>query len=233
MRLASSPDDADAGTRAHARTRRCIVTGEVLPEARLMRFVAAPDGSVMPDVDAKLPGRGLWVRSERDAIARATAKHLFARAAKTPLKAPADLADKAEALLAARMLRTLGLALKSGQMLLGFDAIERAMRSDAPPAVLIEAADASAEGGRKLQSAAVAKGLVPYVVGGFSSAELSLALGRANVVHAALKPGGMAERLISDAGRLKGFRPLSSWKWVGFSQEPREGQGPRADVHVS
>jgi uncharacterized protein len=39
-----------------------------------------------------------------------------------------------------------------------------------------------------------------------SGAELSLALGRENVIHAALKPGRLVERLIFQAGRLEGFR---------------------------
>ena len=225
-----SHDEADADIRAHlgARARRCLVTGDVLPEGRLMRFVAAPDGQVVPDVEAKLPGRGLWVRSEREIVDRAVAKHLFARAAKAPVAADAGLADRTEELLARRMLSQLGLALKGGEAILGFDAIERALRSDTPPAVLIEAVEAAADGGRKLQSAAVAKSLVPFVIGCFSTDDLSLALGRANVVHAALKPGGKAERLVFDAGRLSGFRPLSSWKWVGFSQISRDVEQPRA-----
>ena len=209
------------GASVGVRTRRCIVTGEVLPEGRLMRFVAAPDGHVVPDVEAKLPGRGLWVKSERAPLERAIAKHVFARAAKAPLEADADLAARTENLLVRRMLNQIGLALRAGEAILGFDAIERALRSGTPPAVLVEAADASPDGGRKLQSAAVASGVVPFVIGCFSSEDLSLALGRANVVHAALKPGGKAERLVFDAGRLAGFRPLNSWKWVGFSDTSR------------
>jgi hypothetical protein len=224
-----SHKDGDASGRADhgARSRRCIVTGEVLPEGRLMRFVADPDGQVVPDVEAKLPGRGLWVASERALVERAVAKQLFARAAKAPLKADAGLAGRAEELLAKRMLSQLGLALRAGEAILGHDAIERALRSDAPPAIIVEASEAAPDGKRKLQAAALANGVVPFVIGCFSSGDLSLALGRANVVHAALKPGGKAERLIFDAGRLSGFRPLNSWKWVGFSQVSRGIEQPR------
>jgi predicted RNA-binding protein YlxR (DUF448 family) len=220
MNLAAQSHDEPIGlarARVGARTRRCLVTGEVLPEGRLMRFVAAPDGQAVPDVEAKLPGRGLWVKSERGIVERAVAKHLFARAAHAPVSADAGLADRAEALLVRRMLSQLGLALRAGEAILGHDAIERALRGDAPPAVLVEAMEAAPDGRRKLQSAAVASAIVPFVIGCFSGAELSLALGRANVVHAALKPGSKAERLIFDAGRLAGFRPLNSWKWLGFS----------------
>ena len=77
------------------RERRDIVSGEVLPENRLLRFVAGPDGEVVPDAAAKLPGRGLWVEASRTAIAKAVEKKLFSRAAKAQVTAGADLAERA------------------------------------------------------------------------------------------------------------------------------------------
>jgi predicted RNA-binding protein YlxR (DUF448 family) len=210
---------------AHARERRCLVSGDVLPEARLIRFVADPDARVTVDVAAKLPGRGLWVRSNRESVVRAVERQLFSRAAKTSLMAAPDLADEAEQRLSERMLAQLGLALRAGELQLGFDTVEKAMRAG-KAAVVVEASGAGPEGTRKLQAAAVATGLVPYVIGCFSGPELSLALGRANVVHAALKPGRMAERLIFDAERLSGFRPPKVWKWVGFSGGPAGNAAP-------
>jgi len=199
------------------RTRRCIVTGEVLPEGRLVRFVAGPDARIVPDVEAKLPGRGIWVRAERKAVDQAVAKRLFARAAEAAVIADPDLAERTEARLVERMLGHLGLARRAGELILGFDQVERALRSQTPPAVIVEAADAAPEGQRKLQAAARANGIVPFVLGSLTSAELSLALARANVVHAALKSGRIAERLVFDAGRLNGFRPPKAWIWAGFS----------------
>ena len=218
MTLAERDEDHFAAARTlGARERRCIVTGEVLPEARLLRFVIAPDGTVVPDVEAKLPGRGLWVTAARMAIGKAAAKNLFAKAAKEPAKAGTDLADKAESRLVERMLALIGLARRAGELFLGFDQVEKALRGPNPPPLIVEAAEAAPDGRRKLQAAATAKGHVPFVVGALSSAELSLALGRENVVHAALKPGRIAERLIFEAARLEGFRPLRAWLWDGFS----------------
>jgi len=207
------------------RTRRCIVTGADLPEGRLLRFVADAQGRVLPDVAAKLPGRGLWVSAARAAIAQAAAKRLFARAAKAPVEAAADLAERAEALLVRRALDTLGLARRAGELALGFDKIDRALRSASPPAVVIDAADAAPDGRRKLQAAALASGRAPYSVGCFSAGELGLALGLPNVVHAALKPGRLAERFVFDAGRLQGFRPLRPWAWNGFSGQRNRDAG--------
>jgi predicted RNA-binding protein YlxR (DUF448 family) len=186
------------------RKRRCIVSGENLPDAQMVRFVVGPDGTVVPDVGAVLPGRGLWVKAERATLDRAIAKNAFSRAAKEHADSGADLAERTERLLVKRMLGDLGLARRAGQLVLGHDNVVRALGGKAPPAVLVEASDGSAGGRRKLTSAV--RGDAPAILDCLTSVELSLALGRENVVHAAVKSGRLAERLISDAQRLKGFR---------------------------
>ena len=202
---------------AGVRERRCIVTNEVLPEAKLIRFVADPDAHIVPDIAAKLPGRGLWVRADHETIAKAVSKNLFARACQAQVKAEADLPQRTEKLLMTAMLNTLGLARRAGELVLGFEKTDAALRGPNPPAVIVEASDAAEDGQRKLQGAAYANGRKPFVVGCFSSAELGLALGLENVVHAALKAGRFAERLVFDAGRLEGFRPIKPLAWDGFS----------------
>jgi predicted RNA-binding protein YlxR (DUF448 family) len=201
-----------------SRTRRCIVSGDILSEGRLVRFAIAPDGEIVPDVEAKLPGRGMWVGAERETIEQAALKGLFSRAAGEPVKAAPGLAARTEARLVERMLGHLGLGRRAGELILGFDQVERSLRGPGAPAVIVEAADAAPDGRRKLQAAGRSAGIVPFVVGAFTSAELSLALGRLNVVHAALKSGRIAEQLVFDAGRLNGFRPLKPWVWAGFSE---------------
>ncbi len=205
------------------RERRCLVSGEVLPEAELMRFAADPDGNVVPDVAASLPGRGMWVRSDRASVATAAAKNLFSRSAKAPLTASSDLPARVEALLVTRMQADLGLARRAGQLVLGFDNVRRTLDDKVPPAVLVEARDGAADGRRKLAGSAHAHSLKTETIDCLSTAELSLALGRENVIHAALKPGRLAERLIFDAGRLRGFRPVSSAKKsAGSTPAPSE-----------
>ncbi len=205
--IARNARDQDLkGSRADARERRCIVAGEVMPENRLVRFVAGPDGAVVPDVAAKLPGRGLWVTASAEAVATAVQKKLFARAAKANVSAAADLPARVEAALVARMLGDLGLARRSGALTLGFDNVLRALEGPKPPRALIEAFDGSPDGKRKLYAAAHRLGLNCHVIETLTSTELGLALGRENVIHAAVQPGGLAERLIFDAERLSGFR---------------------------
>jgi len=178
-----------------------------MDEARLVRFVAGPAGAVVPDLARKLPGRGVWVAATRTAVETAARKGLFARAAKAPLKAAPDLADQVERLLRARLLAALGLARKAGELTLGYEKVLSALLAGRV-AWLVEAADGSDEGRRKLLSAARRAASQPRLLAEFSSSELSLALGAPNVIHTAFLAGRGAERWTADVERLAGFRPL-------------------------
>ena len=216
-----APDKRSGGD--GVRERRCLVTGEILPEVRLVRFAADPDGHVVPDVAASLPGRGMWVTASREAVATAVRKNLFAKSAKAPVKAAADLADRVERLLAARMQADLGLARRAGQAVFGFDKVLRALDDRPPPVLLVEASDGAADGRRKLTGSARARGLNIQTMEWLSAAELSLALGRENVIHAAVKSGRLAERLTFDAARLAGFRAVPKARGLaGSTPAPNE-----------
>src|SRR5215218_5735426 len=112
-----------------SRERRDIVSGEVMEEARLIRFVAGPEGQVVPDLARKLPGRGLWVAADRASVATAAKKGLFARAAKAKLQAASDLAEQVESLLKRRLLAGLGLAKRGGDLTSGFEKVSQAITS--------------------------------------------------------------------------------------------------------
>lgn len=195
-----------------ARERRDIVTGEVMDEDRLIRFVAGPDGQVVPDLARKLPGRGIWVAADRASVETAAKKGLFSRAAKAKLAAPAGLADQVADLLAKRLLAGLGLARRSGELLLGFEKVATALKGG-KLAALVEASDGAADGRGKLLSVARKVQPAPIVVGLFTVDELSLALGAENVVHSACLAGRTADRWTFDARRLSGFRPLFPESW--------------------
>jgi predicted RNA-binding protein YlxR (DUF448 family)/ribosomal protein L30E len=181
--------------------RRCLVTREVKDRDRMIRFVLDPAGQVVPDVDGRLPGRGMWLSADRNVLNRAIAANLFARAARMRVQVRADMAEQVERLLASRALDCLGLARRAGQVAMGFDQVRAFLRSSSA-AVLIAAADSAADGRRKLRQLAPG---VP-VITAFSKAELGAALGREGIVHAAVAPGGLARRLIGSVRRLAGFR---------------------------
>ncbi len=195
---------------SRSRERRCIVSGEVLPEAKLIRFVVSPAGEITPDIAAKLPGRGIWVGANAATLAAAMARNLFAKAAKQAVKISPALAERVTLLIVQRMQSDLGMALRAGQLLLGFDQVQRALAGTEPPALLVEASDGAADGKRKLFAACHARGLKVPTIECLTSAELSVAVGRENVIHAALKSGRLQERLSMDAERLSGFRSVAT-----------------------
>lgn len=195
-----------------SRERRDIVGGQVMAEDELVRFVAGPDGAVVPDLARKLPGRGLWVAADRASVETAARKGLFSRAARTKLTAPPDLADQVERLLLKRLLDGLGLARRAGELTSGFEKVLAAVRGGRA-AWLIEASDGAADGRRKLLAAARTAPLKPRLFGLFSSAELGLALGGENVIHTAFLAGRASGRWTTDAQRLSGFRPLLPESW--------------------
>ena len=141
--------------------------------------------------------------AERSAVERA-ARGGFAKAARAVVKVPPGLADQVEALLARRAADVLGLAQRSGALVTGFDRVAEALAAGRV-GVLVQAADASPSGRAKLSAKARAMGVPDLEC--LNLVELGLALGRENVVHAAVAPGGLALRLLDETNRLHGFRP--------------------------
>ena len=192
---AQGAKDPDGGS-----TRRCIASGESLPVADLIRFVVGPDDSIVPDVNGRLPGRGLWLRARRDMIETAAQKRLFAKAARANVNVTPDLADTVAELLRRRCLNHLGLAQRAGLVASGAEKV-RAQIATGHTAALLEASDGSAAERQKMCALASS---VP-VVDVFTSVELGGALGRETTVHVALLPGRLTETILQDAGRYRGL----------------------------
>lgn len=184
--------------------RRCIISGERGAREALTRLALGPDGLVLPDVRARAPGRGAWIGVPRAALEAAMAKGklkgALARAFKSQgVTAPDDLADRTEVALARNALDRLGLEARSGTLITGSDRIEEAARRGKVH-LLLHAADAGADGCRKLDQAwrvgreAEGTGLQGLVLSA-NREDLSRALGRDNVVHIAITEAGAAERV--------------------------------------
>ena len=193
--------------------RRCIATGTAHAPEDMVRFVAAPNGGVVPDVAHKLPGRGMWVSATREAITRAATKGLFSKSAKAPLLIPPTLADDVEALLVKRLQDHLGLARRAGILISGFQKVEEAFQARKTKIeVLIEASESGAADRGKLINWARKAGDIG-VIGCLTGEEIGLALGRESVVHAALTSHPLAARIFAEAKRLGGFRVLCPREW--------------------
>jgi predicted RNA-binding protein YlxR (DUF448 family) len=229
------PSSQTAHDEKRQRERRCIVSDESMSEAALVRFACGPDG-VVPDVAAKLPGRGAWVRADRASVERANKQGAFARAFKANVKVPDDLVDQVETLLARRCLDLLGLARRAGALAFGATQVEAAIRA-APLPLLIEASDGAEEGREKLMSLHIGLwGRPAPAVACFDAADLGVALGRERVIHACLLQEPMALVWEAEIGRLSGFRTIvpdswpPSWRSLGLGlggevSGPRLGNG--------
>lgn len=194
------------------RERRDIVTGEVMEEAKLIRFVAGPEGVVYPDLAAKLPGRGMWVAADRASVTAAVKKNLFARSAKAKLTAAPDLPDLVQTLLHKRILDGLGLARRAGDLTYGFEKSAAAIQAG-KVAWMIEASDGARDGRRKLLQVARRTTRPPRLLGLYTTSELGLALGLGNVIHLVFLAGRGADRWTQDVERISGFRPLLPEDW--------------------
>jgi predicted RNA-binding protein YlxR (DUF448 family) len=200
-RLDTGRRDAAPGTQ-----RFCAVTGSVKPVDDMIRFVLTPDGAPVADLKRRLPGRGIWITATRDALQTAIARKAFSRSFKRDVRVSPDLADVTERLLEQAALDAL--AQKAGKVAIGFGKVESALAGDEVTAVL-HAAEAAPDGVRKLEATRrrteQSDGKIA-VIGRFGAAQLDLALGRSNVVHAALLSGRESKAFLARFARLERFR---------------------------
>lgn len=203
--------------------RRCIVTRETGPKAGLVRFVAGPGDEVVPDLAERLPGRGMWVAADAAALRQAAGKGLFSRAAKRQLRAPADLAEQVEALLAERLVGFVAMARKAGQAVAGLEKTKAALVSGGA-ALLLQAADGSLRERSQLRPPEGQNTLVSCLFG----RELGLAFGRDRVIHAAVLAGGLSDRIRDEALRLSGVRGYATGHPpLDGAGDGSAGEGPR------
>jgi len=181
--------------------RRCIVSGEVQPKGGLIRFVVGPGTALVPDIEGKLPGRGIYVSADRALIAQAAKKKLFARAAREPVTVPADLDAMVHDLQTRRVIGLLALARKAGQAVAGYEKVKDWLRSE-EAVVLIQATDGSERGKTKLKAPPGEDGFIGCLLAG----EIGLAFGREHVIHAALAAGGLSARVVEEAAKLARLR---------------------------
>ena len=192
--------------------RRDIASGETTNTDNLIRFVVSPDGQLVPDIAHKLPGRGIWLRSDRASLETAIRRNIFAKAAKRQVRADAGLVLQVHQLLRRRCLDLLGLARREGVIVTGFEKVLNTVKSG-KAAWLIEASDGAEDGRKRILAAVKATGSVTKVCGTFSNADLSLALGLENAIHAALLSGRRVERWSAEMTRLSGFEAFTPAAW--------------------
>ena len=203
-------DDTGPRDARGATERTCVVTRAVKPVDELIRFVTAPDGAVVADLKRRLPGRGVWVTATRAAVDEAVKRKAFGRGFKREVRAAPDLGREVEWLLERAALDALGIVQKAGRVKTGFAKTEAALADD-PIAAVLQASDGSADGARKIAAAVMRRkmdenaGEIPIIVA-FATAQLDLALGRSNVVHAALLAGPASNGFLARCQSLERYR---------------------------
>lgn len=211
--LPTPATETDTGPRMPGRERLCAATREVRPIGELIRFVAGPQGLV-PDLKRKLPGRGVWITARRDTVSDAVRRGTFKKSLKSDVAVPSDLPAMVEKLMVRAALDALSIAHKAGEIVAGSGKVEDAIAGGRALAIL-HARDASPDGVRKLAAALRRRfpgdgsdetGRKVPVIRAFTSAELDLALGRSNVVHAALLAGRAGETFLMRWHDLRHFR---------------------------
>ena len=196
--------------------RLCVATRIERSPADLIRFVAGPDRVIVPDLARRLPGRGVWVSADRKSVERAVASRAFAKSLKSKVEVGSDLPDRVEALMLKRVIDALSLANKAGAVTTGFEKISRRL-AGGDVAALLHGSDAATDGceklDRKLRAISAGSGQggrnTPGsgpIVAVLTVEQMSLAIGRPNVVHAALNKGGASDRFLTEAGRLERYR---------------------------
>ncbi|MEH6952011.1 RNA-binding protein [Nitrobacter sp. NHB1] len=213
MLAIADPADLDDGPRTNrpATTRMCAVTREVRPIDELIRFVVSPSGEVIADLKRKLPGRGLWISASHATVAEAARRHQFSRGFKRDVRVSASVAEETGQSLARSAIDALAMVAKAGQVVAGFAKVEDALLRRQAVA-LLHAADGAADGIRKLDAIVKKTAAGSHetqeipVIGALASAELDLALGRSNVIHAAVLAGPAGRTFLSRSQTLVRYR---------------------------
>jgi uncharacterized protein len=213
MLAIADPVDLDHGPRTNrsGMVRMCAVTRRVAPVDELIRFVVSPDGQVVPDVKRKLPGRGLWISASHRLVAEAVRRNHFSRGFRRDVYVAPSLPEDTAALLVRAVIEALAMAAKAGEVVSGFAKVESALQQRQAVA-LIHAADGAPDGIRKLDAIlrqnpgkAPDSARIP-VIAVLTSEHLDLALGRSNVIHAALLAGSAGKTFLSRSQILVRYR---------------------------
>ena len=196
METKDDSEDVIKGT-----SRKCIVSGKVKDRSALLRFVVTPDNMIVADVLEKLPGKGVWVSCDKVHLENVLHERFFAHVGGKAITVPKTLLDDVEHMLTNRVISLLSLARKSGHAVAGYEKVKDWLSKDVAT-VLLQSQDGSERGKSKLRTPRGGT-----FIGWLKTSELGLAFGRQTVIHCALASGGITQRVVHEAQRLKGLRP--------------------------
>jgi predicted RNA-binding protein YlxR (DUF448 family) len=201
--------------------RRCLVTRESAPRETMLRFVLGPDRQIVPDLAARLPGRGMWLSARRDVLERAASRGAFAKAARGPVHLSPDFRDRIEDGLKGRIRDLIGFARRAGQAVSGFQQVREWLQAGRA-GLVVEASDGSVAERDRL----IGRRDLPVVVV-LPAAELGAVFGRDHAVHVAIAPGRLAQSIVVEAARWQGVSMAPTTP----PATPTARAGPPGDPH--
>lgn len=179
--------------------RKCILEGTVKPVSELLRFIVL-NNTLLPDFNKKLPGKGMYITSNRLSLAKALEKKMFNKVSRHNLKIAADFIDMVENLLKQKALESINMARKSGMLITGFEKVKEEIKKNNAD-FIIEALDAGKDGKEKV--AFLAKNIEIFNL--FSIEELDMALNKENTVNVAVLKSKTARMVYNNLKKYQNF----------------------------
>lgn len=140
--------------------RSCLACREVKDKGSLLRFVLAPDRTLVPDLQQKLPGRGVYTCMKGSCLSQAAKKKQFSRGFKGEVLGAEtetlmrQVTDKLEERIASYIC----LANKGGKIVSGSDQVMDKLKKGGA-GILFLATDISTDIGEKFRAVAKLKGV--------------------------------------------------------------------------
>jgi predicted RNA-binding protein YlxR (DUF448 family)/ribosomal protein L30E len=185
--------------------RSCLACRQSRDRDLLIRFVLAPDGELVPDIEAKLPGRGAYTCVSTNCLRAAIKQRQFSRAFKQEVvtAAPDEMAAQVGVIMQKRILGYLGLANRAGQVISGGSLVSDSIRSGNKPGLVLVATDVSESIGEKIELLAAVNHIVCFRC--MHKDDFGAILGKAPRSAVAIRKGGFVAQLKNEIERYRNF----------------------------
>ena len=185
--------------------RSCLGCRQSRDRDALIRFVLSPQGDVVPDIEAKLPGRGAYTCVNHSCLLTAVKQRQFSRAFKREVltASPDEMAGQVADVMQRRLLGYLGLANKAGQVISGGSLVSDAIRAGHKPGLILIAADVSESIGEKIELLAKVHHIACFRI--MKKEDFGAILGKAPRSAVAIRAGGFVAQLTHEIERYRNF----------------------------
>ena len=185
--------------------RSCLGCRQSRDRDALIRFVLSPQGELVADIEAKLPGRGAYTCVSETCLQAAIKQRQFSRAFKRDVATatPAEMTGQVGGIMQRRILGYLGLANKAGQVISGGSLVSDAIRGGQKPGLVLVATDVSEAIGEKIELLAAVHRITCFRI--MKKDDFGAILGKAPRSAVAIRAGGFVAQLTYEIERYRNF----------------------------